>query len=178
MMEIKTQKLPLPGNARRLADLVLQLLRLPQMAALRVTPSGIEVSRAFANGEEEIVPQTLVELASGIVPEAVDLDILLKSITVDALPFDPERHQLTALIQMTAKVRERGLYPVDWYAAEGDHLDSYLGQAEGTLPNELFGIPVHYVKEDQLPEGKLLLVGAETRASIDARYAVMVDMWR
>jgi hypothetical protein len=176
-MEIKTQKLSMPTNARRLADLVLLLLRMPRLQMLRVTAGGIDVARAV-EADEPIVPETLVELSNGVMSESVDLDILLKTILVEALPFDPERHQLTTLVQMVARVRDKGLFPCDWYAPEGDGLDAFLGQAEGTLPAELFGIAVHYVKEDQLPENRLLLVGAETRASVDARYGITADMGR
>jgi len=176
-MEIKTQKLSMPTNARRLADLVLLLLRVPRMQALRVTPGGIEVSRQV-EPDEPIVPLTLVEMSEGIVQEYVDLDMLLKTIVVEALPFDPDRHPLTTLITMFTRVCSRGLFPSDFYAPDGDGLDAYLGQAAGTLPTDLFGIPVHYVMEDQLPEGRLLLVGADTRASVDARYAITADMGR
>ena len=92
------------------------------------------------------------------------------------MELDPNRHQLTTLIDMTRRVEERGLYCSSWYVTSGDHLDSFLAQAPGTLPTALFGLPVHYLSEDQLPDGKLLLVGSTTRHSIDAIYGITADI--
>ena len=174
-MEPKTQHLAMPVTEARLQQVMTMLLRLPRLVELRVAVSGIDVKRGVED-EELVVPETIVEIAKGIVPEEPELSVLLKTIELEPLPDVPERHPLTTLIAMTAKVRAQGLFSSGWYVAEGDSLDHYLAQPKGTLSPSLLGIPVHYVNREQLPVGKLLLAASTTRHSIDATYAVSADI--
>lgn len=174
-MAVQTQRIPLPTGEKRLLETIAMALRLSQLLELKVTPTGIEVRRGVGE-DEPAVPETLLEVARGVDPPAADVDLLLRQLDIESLPFDPGRHQLTTLVEMTARVRARQLFCSAWYVAEGDDLDRFLAQPEGTLSAELLGLPVHYVPEDQLPQGKLLLVGSSTRHSIDAAYGVLADI--
>jgi hypothetical protein len=174
-MEPKTQRLPMPQSEARLQETVLLLLRLPQLLELRIQVQGIEVRRAV-NEDEDVVPETILEIARGTHTVAPDLSFLLSRLELEPLVHDPARHQLTTLMKMMEQVREQGLFPCGWYAAHGDGLDAFLAQPSGTLTPWLFAVPVHYVPSDQLPEGTLLLVGSNTRHSIDAVYGVTADI--
>lgn len=174
-MEIQAQKLGLPTNVIRLKETILSLLQLPKLQELRITSDAIEVKRGVED-DDEVIPESLVESSKGMEPPDPDVPFLLSRIQLEQLPIEPERHQLTTLIQMTALVREQGLHCSAWFVAQGDGLDSFLGQQEGTLPSELFGIPVYYVAGDHLPDGRLLLIGSRTRYSIDALYGVVADI--
>lgn len=173
-MELTTQRLPMPPTEAYLQQVVSLLLRLPKLTEVRVSVSGIEVKRTIE--DEPVVPETIVELSRGLVPEEPELQLLLKNVELEVLPYAPDRHQLTALILMTEKVRQRGVYATAWYVTEGDGLDFFLAQPRGTVPAYLFGLPVHYVAEEQLPVGKLLLLGSTTRYTIDATYGVITDI--
>lgn len=176
-MEQRLQQVPMPPNEKRLQSVVLMLLRLPRLLELKVTPKGIDVKRAVdLSVGEAVVPETVLEVARGEEPDMPDVDFLLKSLELEQLADDKERHQLTTLVEMTERVRGRGLHAVAWYVARGDTLDSFLAQPEGTLSAYLLGVPVYYVDEDQLPEGKLLLVGATTAHSIDSAYGITADI--
>jgi hypothetical protein len=174
-MEIKSQRVPMPVNEARLQEVVLLLMRLPQLQELRLSLHGIEVRRGVED-DEAVVPETVLELGKGLEILSPDVDFLLKRLELEALPLDPNRHQLTTLIEMAERVRMRRLYASAWYVMEGDGLDRFLAQPPGTLPSWLFGIPVNYVSEEQLPEGKLLLVGSTTRHSIDSTYGISADI--
>jgi len=175
-MEPRLQRLPLPANEKRLQQLVLMLLKLDRLLELKLTPRGIEVKRGV-EPDEPVVPETIVELGRGMEPPSPDVDFLLKHLPLmESLDFDLDRHPLTTLVVLMARVRTRGLCPAGWFVAEGDQLDEFLGQDEGTLPGELLAVPVHYVPSDQLPKGKLLLVGSTTGHAIDAVYGVGADI--
>lgn len=173
-METKAQRMPLPVSVPRLQEVVSLILKLPQLQEMRLMLTGIEVKRAVE--DEDVIPQTILEIGRGLVPDKPGLDFLLKSVRLEALPVDFERHPLHTLIHMTRRIHEEELYPCAWYVTEGDHLDAYLGQAKGTLVPWLLGVPVNYVSEDQLPDGRIVLVGSPTRYSIDATFAVTADM--
>jgi hypothetical protein len=174
-METKSQRLSMPATERRMQETVLSILRLPRLLELKVTKGGIEVKRSV-EGDEEIVPRTLADVAEGIEPDVPDADFLLKHIELHELSLDRERHPLTTLVKMCDHVKHRGLFCVGWYVANGDSLDWFLGQDKGTVPNFLFGIPVHYVPDDQVPEGRLVLVGAKSQYAIDASYGISADI--
>lgn len=172
---IKTLRIPMPVDTKRLRETVLLILDLPSVMELRIALLGIEVQRYVEEGEP-IVPQTILDIAKGLEPEAPEAEFLLKHLKLEALDSDPDRHPLTTLIEMAERVRNEGLYTSAWYVARGDSLDSFLAQPTGTLPAYLLGLPVYYVQEDQVPEGKLLLVGSSTRHSIDSTYGVTADI--
>lgn len=174
-MEIRAQRLPMPVNEARLQETILHLLRLPQLQELKVSLQGLEIRRVVEE-HEVVIPETIVDVARGKTPVVPDLGLLLKTIEVEALQFSQERHQLTTLMQLTEKVLERDLHCVCWYVAEGDTLDAFLAQEPGTCPSALFTFPVYYVPAEQLPEGKLLLVGSRTRHLIDAQYGISADI--
>lgn len=174
-MENKLQKLPMPNTEARLQEVVLLILRLPRLLEMRVATTGIEVRRIVGE-DEEVVPTTLVERARGLEPEQPDVDFLLKHVAIEALPLDPNRHQLTTLIEMVERVRLKGLKACAWYVARGDGLDRFLAQPPDTLSAWLLGIPVNYVGEDQVPEGTLLLVGSTTGHSIDSSFGISADI--
>lgn len=173
-MEIKVQRIQLPASAARLQEVLGLILRLPRLQEMRLTLSGIEVKRAVE--DEEVVPATIVELAAGVTPAEPEVEFLFKSVRLEALPSDPERHPLHTLIQLMERVRLEQLFPSAWYVTAGDHLDAFLAQPQGTLPVWLFGVPVHYVGEDQLPDGRIVLIGSTTRHSIDATFGVTADI--
>lgn len=173
-MEKKRQVLPLPPTPQRLQQVVSMLLQLPAMLELKVTSTGIIVERGIDDGP--VVPETIVEIAKGVVPDEPPLSVLLTSVTLDTLPIDRDRHQLTTLLEMTSRVYKKGLYPSGWYVAEGDGLDAFLAQAKGTLSPFLLGVPVHYVPHEELPPGSLVLMASSTRFSIDATYGVTADI--
>ena len=175
-MEPRIQRLALPANEARLQKLVLMLLKLDRLLELKLTPQGIEVRRAVTP-DEAVVPETLVELGRGVEPPEVALEELLRVLPVmEMLDFDLERHPLTTLIALVARVRAHKLKPACWFVEAGDQLDRFLGQDEGTVPSELFGVPVHYVSGEYLPEGKLVLVGSLTGYTIDAALGVGADI--
>lgn len=174
-MEIKTQRMPLPVNERALHEVTGLILRLPQLHELKVTTTGVEVRRGVGT-EEEVVPETVLEIARGVAPDAPDAAFLLSRIELESLPASHEMHPLHVLMSMMMRLQERRLLPCVWYVAVGDHLDKYLALRRGTLAPMLFAVPVHYVSEDQLPEGKLVLVGSPTRYLVDASYGVLADI--
>lgn len=175
-MEPRVQRLPLPANETRLRQLVLELLKLDRLLELKLTPRGIEVQRAV-EPDEPVVPETMIELGQGLDPPVPDFEALLKHLPLmESLDFDLERHPLTTLIMLSTKVYARRLRPAGWFIVEGDQLDAFLGQDEGTVPSELFGVPVHYVPQEQLPEGKIVLLGSTTGYAIDAVYGVGADI--
>jgi hypothetical protein len=174
-METKSQRVPLPATEKRLQQTVLLILRLPQLLEMRLTLHGIEVRRGVEE-DEPVVPETIVEVAKGISPDVPELAFLLKGLEIAVLPLDPNRHQLTTLIEMTNSLQARGLLACAWFVTEGDGLDAFLAQSPGTLPTSLFGVSVYYVAEDQLPEGKLLLVGSSTGHLIDASHGITADI--
>lgn len=156
-------------------DAVVSVLRLSRVAEVRITPEGIDVKRQIED-EEAVIPESIRQAARDIDEDMPDTGFLLSNITVESLPLDPERHALTTLIAMMSRLHERGLYPSAWYVARGDTLDAFLGQAEGTLPSFLFGVPVYYVEEDHVPEGRLVLIGSRTRYAIDTVYGITADI--
>ncbi len=175
-MQPRTQRLPMPPTEARLHELVGHLLRLSGLLELRVTPQGVAVTRGLEDVEEPVVPETLVDLARGVVPDEPDLAFLLQRVELEALPLDPARHQLHVLLDVVERVRRRGYKPCAWYVAQGDDLDAYLAQPMGTVPAWLFAIPVRYVSADDLPPGKLVLLGSKTGYAVDAAYGVAADM--
>jgi hypothetical protein len=173
----KATRLPLPRTEARLELLMVQLLRLPNVLELRLTEGGIEIRRGVPDeGTELVVPESYRELAQGVTPPEPEPQHLLKSIEMVELEPDPERHPLTTLIAMMERLRKQGLEPCRWYVTDGDALDSFLANPRGTLPTHLFHVPVVYVHEDLVPEGRLLLVGSPTRYSIDAMYCVTAEI--
>lgn len=165
----------MPVDQKRLRETVLMILDLTSVMELRVAVLGLEVQRNVEEGEP-VVPQTILDVAKGLEPEAPEAEFLLKHLVLEALDSDPDRHPLTTLIEMADRVRGKGLHASAWYVARGDGLDSFLAQPTGTLPAYLFGLPVYYVQEDQMPEGKLLLVGSTTHHSIDSTYGITADI--
>ncbi len=173
-MPVKSQRLPLPPSETRLSELIHLLLRLPQLQELRITPQGIEVRRSF-DGDDPVVPETLCDIAKGQVPDEAEPGFLLGRIDLVELAPHPE-HPLHILCALTEAIRRRGLLPSAWFVADGDTLDAALGNDKGSLPTHLLGIPVRYVPDSLVPEGKLVLVGSPTRHDIDAVYGVTADI--
>lgn len=173
--QTEKQRLPLPGHAGRLQEVALQILRLPHLLELKVTPNGLDVMRHSLEGEP-VVPESLVELARGLEAPLPDLPFLLGHIEVEELPFDPTRHPLHTLMGMFDAVSLRNLYPVCWFVREGDSLDAFLALPVGTKPAVFLGQPVYYVTSEELPEARMLLVGARTRQAIDATYGITADI--
>ena len=161
----------------RLEQLMVQLLRLPNVLELRLTEQGIEIKRSVPEDDSELlVPESYREFARGETPPEPEAQHLLKNIAMVELEPDPDRHQLTTLIEMMEWMRKQDLFPCGWYVAVGDGLDAFLANPRGTLPSHLFTVRVHYVKEDVVPEGRLLLVGSPTRYSIDASSCVTAEI--
>jgi hypothetical protein len=174
-MEAKSQRLAMPPTEARMQEAVLSILRLPQLMELKVMVTGIEVKRGV-EGDEPVVPETILDISKGLVPDVPDVEFLLKQLEIEALRFDTTRAELHTLLEMTQKVVDRGLFCCAWYVAQGNGLDYFLANPRGTMPAALFGIPVHYVSTDDLPEGKLLLVGSTSRYPIDSVYGVSADI--
>lgn len=175
-MEIKGQRILLPSSLERLQEVVMMCLRLPALLELRVTHDGVDVKRGVSDGEL-VVPETIRELGQGAEPPQVDTEFLLRALALEELPFEPDRHPLHTFRDMMDRVSQiQQLYPVLWLSPRGDSLDAYMALPQGTMPRMLFGLPVHYVDEDQLPGGRLLLVGSTTRYVVDASYGVTADI--
>jgi hypothetical protein len=175
VMEARTHRLPLPKSEMLLESLILQLLRMPMLQELKLGLHGIEIRRGVQEGEP-VVPESMEELAKGIAPPDPDVAYMLSQLTMLELEPDPVRHPLTTLIVMMELVRAAGYLAVGWYVCAGDGLDAFVCNPKGTLPKFFFGLPVHYVVESVVPEGRLVLVGSPTRFSIDAAYSVTAEI--
>jgi hypothetical protein len=173
--QIATQKLPLPGNEIRLQEVIAQVLRLKSLLELKITPNGLEVRRQVQS-EEPVVPESIAELARGLDAPLPDLPFLLGRLELEELRFDPDRHPLHTVMNMFERVGAQHLHPTCWFVRDGDDLDAYVALPVGAKPQVFLGHPVHYVTDDALPEGKLLLVGSRTRQAIDAVYGVTADI--
>jgi hypothetical protein len=174
-MEVRSHRLPLPRNHEQLESLLLQLVRMPLLQELRLGLHGIEIRRGVEE-DEVVVPESLEELAKGVTPPDPDIAFMLGQLTLVEVDPDPKRHPLTTLIVLMEMVRTAGYNAVDWYVCDGDSLDSFVCNPKGTKPKFLFGLPVHYVSDAVLPEGRLVLVGSPTRFSIDAAYSVTAEI--
>lgn len=174
-MEVRSHRLPLPKSHEQLESLLLQLVRMPMLQELKLGLHGIEVKRGVEE-DEVVVPESLQELAKGMSPPDPDVAFMLKQLTLVEVEPDAKRHPLTTLIVMMEMVRNAGYNAVDWYVCDGDSLDAYVCNPKGTQPSFLFGVPVHYVAESVVPEGRLVLVGSPTRFSIDAAYSVTAEI--
>lgn len=174
-METRLARLSMPPNERLLQETVLLVLRLPNLLRLEVTPKGLEITRAVDAGED-VLSQTVEDTARGLEPETADIEFLLKNLRLHALPFVPDRPELHTLIDMYKTLSMHALQPVAWYVPRGNSLPYFLALRMNEQPAELLGVPVHYVSDDQMPEGKLLLVGSKTRYAIDAEFGVITDI--
>lgn len=173
----RTARLPFPKNVVRLQEILSYILKLPGLVSFQVTGSGIEVTRNVEE-DEPPVPLTLLALANETEISAPRVSDLAKVIDIVATTAVPGAHPLTVLMKMTSDVVAATLEPTLWICRRGDWLNSWLGlPASHERDDEtLMGIPIVYTTEEDLPQGKLLLLGSLTRIAADAVMGVVAEI--